>query len=84
MKIRQLKASDNQGLAKMIREVFKEHDAPKKGTVYSDPTTDNLYDLFLHEKSIFFVAESQGKVAGCCGIFPTKGLPEGCVELVKF
>lgn len=84
MKIRQVKASDNHGLAKMIRKVFEEHDAPRKGTVYSDPTTDSLYELFLIEKSILFVAEYQDKVVGCCGVFPTSGLPRGCVELVKF
>lgn len=84
MKIRQVKESDNQGLATMIRGVFEEHDAPRKGTVYSDPTTDSLYELFLNEKSILFVAENNDKVIGCCGIYPTSGLPEGCVELVKF
>lgn len=84
MKIRQVKASDNEGLARMIREVFEEHNAPKLGTVYSDPTTDSLYDLFRAEKAILFVAEHNDQVAGCCGIYPTTGLPDGCVELVKF
>ncbi|MBL7917824.1 MAG: GNAT family N-acetyltransferase, partial [Bacteroidia bacterium] len=38
--IRQIKEEDNESLAKMIRYVFIEHNAPTKGTVYSDPTTD--------------------------------------------
>lgn len=84
MKIRQIKASDNQKLAEMIRKVFIEHGAPTKGTVYSDPTTDDLYQLFQEQNSILYVAENNDKVAGCCGIFPTIGLPKGCVELVKF
>jgi len=55
-----------------------------RGTVYSDPTTDDLYRLFRAEKSVLWVALTNGKIAGCCGIYPTKGLPENCVELVKF
>lgn len=84
MKIRQVKQSDNPHLSKMIREVFDEYDAPKKGTVYSDPALDYLYESFQIEKSVLWVAEDQHKVIGCCGIFPTDGLPEHCVELVKF
>lgn len=68
----------------MIRQVFDEHQAPQKGTVYSDPTTDNLFDLFQAEKSLLWVAEIDNEIVGCCGIFPTKGLPEKCAELVKF
>ncbi len=26
----------------------------------------------------------EGKIVGCCGIFPTENLPENCTELVKF
>ena len=68
----------------MIRQVFDEHQAPQKGTVYSDPTTDNLFELFQAEKSLLWVAEIDSKIVGCCGIFPTTGLPEKCAELVKF
>ena len=84
MKIRQVKESDNPHLSKMIRKVFEEHDAPKNGTVYSDPTTDHLYESFLIEKSVLWVAENNNKILGCCGVYPTSGLPEQCVELVKF
>ena len=84
MKIRQVQESDNLGLAKMIRNVFEEYDAPKKGTVYSDPTTDTLFQLFQNKKSILYVAENSKNILGCCGIFPTSGLPEHCAELVKF
>ena len=27
--------------------------------------------------------EKSGKIVGGCGLYPTKGLPEGCAELVK-
>lgn len=82
--IRKIKKEDNLPLAKMIRSVFEEHDAPRTGTVYSDPTTDNLYDLFKTNRSVLWVAELDNKIVGCCGIYPTMGLPEKCAELVKF
>ena len=84
MQIRQVKESDNRFLSKIIKKVFEEYDAPKKGTVYSDPTTDSLYELFKMDKSILWVAEENKTLVGCCGIYPTKGLPEYCAELVKF
>lgn len=82
--IRQIEKKDNRILAGIIRVTFEEHGAPRKGTVYSDPTTDNLYDLFRIPKSILWVAEVDEEIAGCCGIYPTAGLDENCVELVKF
>ena len=83
--VRKVKPEDNLELAKLIKEVFVEYDAPKIGTVYSDPTTDNLFQLFRTPKSVLWVAEKKGnEILGCCGIYPTKGLPETCVELVKF
>jgi putative acetyltransferase len=82
--IRQIKKKDNPALAKIIREAFIEHDAPTEGTVYSDPSTDNLYNLFQTPKSILWVAELNNEIIGCCGIYPTRGLKENCAELVKF
>jgi len=82
--IRHVEAKDNLSLARLIRKAFEEFDAPQKGTVYSDPTTDNLFLLFQTPGSVLWVAEIQNKVAGCCGIYPTEGLPEHCTELVKF
>ncbi len=82
--IRKIQKEDNLALAKMIRQVFIEHDAPQQGTVFSDPTTDNLFELFQKENSILWVLEIEGKAVGCCGLFLTEGLPEKYVELVKF
>ncbi|MDY0780181.1 GNAT family N-acetyltransferase [Tenacibaculum sp. IB213877] len=81
---RKVQEEDNKALASMIRSVFEEHNAPQQGTVYTDPTTDYLYDLFKNPKSVLWVAEVDGKALGCCGIYPTEGLNNDCVELVKF
>ena len=82
--IRKIQKSDNTLLAKIIRSCFDDFKVPTPGTVYEDPTTDHLYDLFTEENSALFVAEVDGELCGCCGIFPTEGLPEKCGELVKF
>ncbi|KAB2808671.1 GNAT family N-acetyltransferase [Phaeocystidibacter luteus] len=84
IRIREIEPSDNAAVAKMIRGVFEEFDAERCGTVYSDPTTDNLYEVFRNPKSVYFVAEEDGQIVGACGIYPTNGLPEGYAELVKY
>ena len=81
---REVKKEDNVLLARMIRQVFKEHDAPQSGTVFSDPTTDDLFGLFRKSRSVLWVAELDGLALGCCGIYPTEGLAYGCAELVKY
>lgn len=82
--IRTIEQRDNSALAKIIRDIFIEFDAPKVGTVYDDPNTDRLYEVFQHPKSTYYLAEENGEVLGGCGLYPTEGLPEGCAELVKF
>lgn len=81
--IREIKQSDNIALAKVIRDVLEEFGTAKPGTVYTDPTTDQLFELFQAENSVYFVAEENGEILGGSGVFPTSGLPTGCAELVK-
>ncbi len=80
---RNIEKNDNKELAELIRNVFREFKIDKPGTVYFDPTTDNLYELFKTPGSVYWIAEENGRMAGGCGIYPTPGLPEGCAELVK-
>jgi putative acetyltransferase len=82
--VRHIRESDNAILARIIRRAFDEHNAPHNGTVYSDPTTDDLFGLFKAAGSILWVAEANGVLAGCCGLYPTPGLDSDTVELVKF
>lgn len=82
---RPIRAEDNQVLAGIIRDTLDEFHAARPGTVYYDPTTDDLNALFQRKGSCYFVATgTNGKVYGGAGIYPTDGLPEGCCELVKF
>jgi putative acetyltransferase len=83
MEIRKIKKEDDPILAKIIKNTLAEFGAAKPGTVAFDPTTDHLSDLFSAPKSIYYVAEEDGKIFGGAGIFPTIGLPEDTCELVK-
>ncbi len=82
--IRKIQKSDNQQLATIIRSCFHDFNVATAGTVYEDPTTDHLSELFNKENSALFVVEVDGELCGCCGIFPTEGLHQHCAELVKF
>jgi putative acetyltransferase len=84
MQIRKVQPSDNKTLATIIRNIFIELNIPTEGTVFTDPTTDDLNSLFETDKAVLWVALDGGTVLGCCGVYPTNALPEGCVELVKF
>lgn len=82
--LRTIEERDNREIAGVIRTVFREFKIDKPGTVYFDPTTDDLYRLFRKPGSIYWIAEEDGKILGGCGIFATPDLPLGCAELVKF
>ncbi len=81
--IRNIEPADNAALAIIVRRSLEEFNAAKPGTVYFDPTTDNLYEVFRHPRSAYFVAVINNEVAGGGGIYPTENLPAGTCELVK-
>jgi putative acetyltransferase len=80
---RPIQESDNAQIAAVIRKALEEHGVARPGTVYTDPTTDALFQLFQTTGSTYWIAESEDKIVGGCGVFPTTGLPQGCAELVK-
>jgi len=80
---RNIEKKDNKEIASLIRTVFREFKIDRPGTVYFDPTTDDLYTLFRTPGSIYWIAEEGSKIIGGCGIYATPGLPQGCAELVK-
>jgi putative acetyltransferase len=83
IEIRPIQPNDDAELARVIRATLKEFKADKPGTVYYDASTDHLSELFTVENSMYFVAIRDGKVLGGAGVFPTEGLPEDTLELVK-
>lgn len=83
LNIRTIRKEDNATLAIIVRNTLAEFGANHPGTVYYDPTTDALSDLFQKPGSIYYVALIDGKIVGGGGIFPSDGLPSDTCELVK-
>ncbi len=84
IQIRPIEQKDNIDIAKVIRGALEEFGANKPGTVYFDPTTDALFELFNNTPgSYYYIATIDNNVVGGAGIFPTDNLPEGTCELVK-
>ena len=81
--IRTIEPQDNQALALVVRNTLAEFGANKPGTVYFDPTTDALYEVFQKPRSIYYVVLKDDKIIGGGGIYPTDGLPGDTCELVK-
>ncbi len=83
VRIRPIEPGDNPVIAQIIRETLAEFGANHPGTVYFDPSTDTLYELFRQPGSYYNIAEINGRIVGGGGIFPTEGLPADTCELVK-
>ena len=74
MLIREIQQKDNASIAKVIRDIFHELDAPKVGTAYADPILDTLYEVYQEPRSIYYVVELEGKIVGGCGVAPLEML----------
>ena len=81
--IRDLEPADNIAIASVIRDTLTEFGANRPGTVYFDPTTDDLFSLFRKKGSYYQVAMIDGVIVGGGGIYPSDGLPGNTCELVK-
>ena len=53
--IREIQQADNPYLAKIVKDTLAEFGANHPNTVYYDPTTDTLFELFQIEKAKYFV-----------------------------
>lgn len=82
IEIRPIQKNDNEAIAKMIREVLIEQNAPKTGTAYEDKALDNLYKAYQDERAIYFVLIEKSKIIGSAGIQALWGNPKIC-ELQK-
>ena len=83
MLIREIQQKDNESIAKVIRDIFHELDAPKVGTAYADPILDTLYEVYQQPRSIYYVVEKYGKVVGGCGVAPLENGDASVCELQK-
>lgn len=83
MLIREIQQKDNESIAKVIRTIFHELDAPKVGTAYADPILDTLYEVYQAPRSVYYVLELEGKVVGGCGVAPLENDEVSVCELQK-
>ena len=83
MLIRKIQQKDNESIAKVIRDIFHELDAPKVGTAYADPILDTLYEVYQEPRSVYYVVELEGNVVGGCGVAPLENADVLVCELQK-
>ena len=81
--IRNILQSDNAALAKIVKDTMAEFGVNRPNTVYYDPTTNALYEMFQKERAIYYVAEINNEIVGGAGVYPTDSLPNDTCELVK-
>jgi putative acetyltransferase len=80
--LRKIQISDNEQIAKIIREVLTEFGGNKPGTAYYDYDTDHMFEAYQKEGQIYYIVELNGTLAGGCGIKQLYGDEEIC-ELQK-
>ncbi|PUZ22657.1 GNAT family N-acetyltransferase [Chitinophaga parva] len=73
IKIRSIAPGDNAALAHIVRAALREHNMAKPGTVYTDESTDHLYELYQAPRAAYFVAEENGEILGGAGIGALEG-----------
>ena len=66
--IRPIQKSENEEIAKVIREVLIEMGVPKVGTAYADKALDEMYETYNKLNAEYFVIEEAGKLIGGAGI----------------
>lgn len=81
--IREITAADNAAMAKIIRDVSAEYGlTADKGYGVSDPTLDNLSEVYQQSNACYWVIELDGQLLGGGGIAPLNNQPGVC-ELQK-
>ena len=81
--IREIKPTDNEALAKIIRSVIVEMGAPTKGTAYEDKATDSMFENYDKEGSSYFVLEYNNEIVGGGGIAQLDNFEGNVCELQK-
>jgi putative acetyltransferase len=81
--IREIEPKDNEAIAKVIRAVLIEHQVPKTGTAYADPQLDYMFEAYSDSRSVYFVAEKNGKIIGGAGISQLENSKENICVILK-
>lgn len=81
--IREIQKADNVSVAKVIRDVLIEHNVPKVGTAYADPSLDFMFENYTTAKAAYFIIENNGKIIGGAGIAQLENESSEICELQK-
>jgi len=81
--IRLIKPEDNEAIAQIIRKTLIEYNSAIPGTAFFDNSLDNLYEVYQADKTVYYVAEYNGKVVGGAGIGKLETVPDTFCELQK-
>lgn len=66
--IRTITDNDNPALAEIIKKALEEQGNNKPGTIYCDPQLYDMSSGYKTTDSIYYIAESEGKILGGSGI----------------
>lgn len=83
IEIRPIQKKDNPEVAKMIREVLIEQNAPQEGTAYADKSLDEMFETYDKNRSEYFVLLEKNQIKGSVGISPLEGGEDDVCELQK-
>lgn len=78
-----IQKSDNQTIAKVIRDVLIEHNVPKVGTAYADASLDCMFETYNQPKRCYFILKKEGKIIGGAGINILENADKSICELQK-
>lgn len=82
--VRPLTEQDNAAIAHVIRTVSTEFGlTADKGYAVADPTLDDLHAVYRQPRSVYWVVEADGEIAGGGGLAPLAGAEPGLCELQK-
>ncbi len=83
IEIRPIMRSDNERIARIIKNVLIEFDGDKPGTAFHDESLLNMFESYKKETEQYFVALLNGELIGGCGIKPLQDGNSVTCELQK-
>lgn len=81
--IREIRPTDNEEVARVVREVLVEMGVPKVGTAYADAALDRMYETYDVPRAAYFVIDDGGKIIGCAGVAQLENYDGNVCELQK-
>lgn len=83
IEIRIIQKEDNRFLSKIIKSTLEEFDAAIEGTAYTDKETDYMFEAYIDERSVYYVALFNGEIVAGCGINQLQSEDKSICELQK-